>query len=65
MDISVKVAFWFLVIALIANRLIIGIYYKSKPDYEDWKDYYLGFFHATLMALVAVSIIGNYPADFW
>jgi|LauGreStaDraftv2_3_1035109.scaffolds.fasta_scaffold207248_1 cytochrome b561 len=67
MDINIKFLFWFFVIALIVNRLILRFYYKPKfvevrkEWYESAETYYLGFFHATLMALIAVSFILNYP----
>lgn len=67
-DASVKLLFWFLVIALIGNRLILRFYYKRKfyesrkPEYEERQNYYLGFLHATLLALVAVSMVSEYPA---
>jgi hypothetical protein len=64
-DYQIKAVFWFLTIALIANRLILRFYYKRKlfdsrkSHYEYWQTYYLGLFHATLMALGVVSLVGN------
>ena len=67
MDINIEFLFWFLVIALIVNRLILRFYYKrkyfetDKDGYDRERLYYLGFFHATLMALIVVSLTSNYP----
>ena len=67
MDINIEFLLWFFVIALIANRLILRFYWKrkifatDKDGFEGTRLYYLGFFQATLMALIAVSIVSNYP----
>ena len=67
MDINIKFLFWFFVIALIVNRLIMRFHWKrkyfetNKDDYEGLRLYYLGFFQATLMALIVVSMVSNYP----
>ena len=71
MDISIQFLFWFLFIALIVNRLIMRFHWKrkyfetNKDDYEGQRLYYLGFFQATLMALIVVSTVANYPAWLW
>ena len=62
MDINIEFLIWFFVIALIANRLILYVHWQRKlfPDkdgFERTRLYYLGFFRATLMALIVVSIV--------
>jgi len=63
--------FWFLVILATVNRLVLRFYYKRKffetmkDGYEEKRIYYLGFFHATLTALVVVAIYSEYPAWLW
>jgi hypothetical protein len=53
-----------LVITMIANRLILRFYYKRKENYKYKETYYAGFLHATILALIIVAFMGNYPEWF-
>ena len=53
-----------LVITMIANRLILRFYYKRKENYKYKETYYAGFLHATILALIIVAFMGDYPEWF-